>query len=81
MTNPIFSGLQAFWGIWIIGQFWCFLYAGLGLAIPMGLVGLAFGWLQIILITQGQIQPHLGTAGFGQALKTILGKIYSIVTF
>lgn len=46
---------------------------GIGLGLPIALVSLLFGWVQLILIIEGLIPPHLSSKGFIEALYQLIG--------
>lgn len=50
-----------------------FTLLGLGLGLPLILLATIFGWLQVILLVSGNIDPHLGEEGFFNVLKTLCG--------
>lgn len=75
--EPIRSIMDNFWGVYLMSQCWTLMIAGIGLALPVIVITFGFGWLQLFLLANGQIEPHLTSEGFGSALKTIFGKIFS----
>jgi hypothetical protein len=53
----------------------CYLLLGLGLAIPLVLLASIFGWLHLVLLLSGKIDPHLSQEGFFTVLNTLFKKI------
>ena len=52
-----------------------YFFLGVGLSLPLVLLGTLLGWLQIILLINGSIAPHLAREGFLKALGTLSQKI------
>lgn len=73
--EPVNEIMSQFWGVYIISQCWALMIGGIGLAAPVIVIIFGFGWLQLFLLANGQIEPHMTSEGFGSALKTIFGKI------
>lgn len=53
----------------------CYILLGIGLGVPLILFATILGWLQLILLLSGEIDPHLKTEGFLNVLKTLFSKI------
>jgi hypothetical protein len=45
---------------------------GVGLGIPLVLLATLFGWVQLILMMNGVILPHLSSKGFIDAVYTLI---------
>lgn len=53
----------------------CYLLVGFGLAIPVLLLASVLGWLQLVLLLAGNIDPHLSREGFFNVLNTLFEKL------
>ena len=52
-----------------LGPLWLF---GIGVGLPVFCLAALFGWIQMILIANGNIPPHLSSKGFLEALSAML---------
>lgn len=55
--------------------FVCYALLGIGIGLPLVLLAGTLGWLQLVLLMSGNIDPHLGSAGFFKVLNTLFSKI------
>lgn len=58
-----------------LGVLCCYLLLGLGLALPVLLLASVLGWLQLVLLLAGNIDPHLSREGFINVLNTLFQKL------
>ncbi len=48
---------------------------GIGAGIPIALLAAVMGWLQLVLLVSGNIDPHLAKESFVGVLKTLFSKL------
>ncbi|MFI4937592.1 MAG: hypothetical protein ACHQJ6_03670 [Candidatus Berkiellales bacterium] len=53
----------------------CYLLLGIGLGVPLILLATILGWVQLILLLSGNINPHLAREGFLKVLNTLFSKL------
>ncbi len=59
-------------GISLLG---CYLLLGIGLGFPLVIIATILGWLQLVLLISGNINPHLAREGFFKVVNTLFSKI------
>ncbi|MGD9592993.1 MAG: hypothetical protein AB7V32_10775 [Candidatus Berkiella sp.] len=53
----------------------CFVLLGFGAGLPIVILASVLGWLQLVLLISGNIDPHLAKESFMDVLKTIFSKL------
>jgi hypothetical protein len=66
--------LSSIFYIQFINGFGCFVLLGMGIGLPLAILGSVLGWVQLALLMSGNIDPHLAKEGLVTVLKTILAK-------
>lgn len=80
LNIPIVSStIQNFWQIWIVSVCLSYLVVGLGFSVPVAIIGLALSWLQLVLLFNNKIDPHLEDQGFAAVLKAIFSQFYHLL--
>lgn len=59
----------------LINAFGCYGLLGIGIGLPIVLSAGALGWVQLLLLINGTIDPHLAREGFFKVLNTLFSKI------
>lgn len=53
----------------------CYFLLGIGIGLPVIILATILGWLQLILLLSGNVNPHLAKEGFFKVLGTLFTKI------
>jgi len=53
----------------------CYIVIGLGLGFPLVALACILGWVHLVLLMSGHIDPHLAGEGFFKVLYTLFSKI------
>jgi len=53
----------------------CYVLLGIGIGLPIVLLASILGWVQLLLLVNGHIDPHLSREGFFKVLDTLFRKI------
>jgi hypothetical protein len=53
----------------------CYMLVGIGIGFPFVFLSSAMGWIHLLLLLSGNIDPHLTGAGFFKVLNTLFSKI------
>ncbi len=53
----------------------CFVLLGIGAGLPIAILAALLGWLQLVLLLSGNIDPHLAKESFMDVLKTMFSKL------
>ncbi|MBS0288489.1 MAG: hypothetical protein JSS07_00455 [Proteobacteria bacterium] len=67
-----FSGLLFSQCINMLG---CYLLLGIGIGLPIVILATILGWIQLVLLLSGNINPHLAKEGFFHVLNTLFSKL------
>jgi hypothetical protein len=49
----------------------CYALLGIGIGLPIVLLASMLGWVHLLLLVSGKIDPHLAEEGFFNVLKTL----------
>lgn len=75
----VFEALHGIWQTFTISLCLSYFLSGLGLSLPIAIIGLGLSWIQFILLLTNKIDPHLEDKGFGSALKVIFTQLINLV--
>ncbi len=53
----------------------CFVILGIGAGLPIVILASVLGWVQLVLLVSGNIDPHLAKESFFGVLKTLLKEL------
>ena len=53
----------------------CYVVLGIGIGLPIVILATVLGWVQLLLLLSGNIDPHLARDGFISVIKTLFNKI------
>jgi hypothetical protein len=53
----------------------CYVVLGIGIGLPIVILATVLGWVQLLLLLSGNIDPHLARDGFINVIKTLFNKI------
>lgn len=67
--------LPAILFIQCINALGCYVLLGVGVGLPLVFLASVLGWVQLILLVNGNINPHLAREGFFKVLTTLFSKI------
>ncbi len=59
----------------IINMLGCYFLLGIGIGLPIVLLATILGWIQLVLLLSGNINPHLAKEGLFHVLNTLFSKL------
>lgn len=70
--SPEYTAIFFIQSIYSMG---CFVLLGLGIGFPLVLLATILGWVQLVLLMIGNVDPHLAQEGFFKVIHTLFNKI------